>query len=173
MTRGKHSAASAIRRAEGAHEVIDRLTTQMVDLKERTRLAEREAARVPSLILQVQELTTAASRCPGLLSTVERLEEQVATAEWMADVIADVVARLLAAMPEEATLSELDWRLLDDCFGLDRLHPGEFATNRSQRRNLRFGHLRQIMELRHQAEQDLVGRRSIIKRHHERAGESA
>lgn len=49
MARGKKAASAANRRAEAAHEVIDRLTTELADAKMRARDAEKRAAKADQL----------------------------------------------------------------------------------------------------------------------------
>lgn len=46
MARGKHATASANRRAEAAHQVIDRLTTELADAKLRAKQAEQKCAHL-------------------------------------------------------------------------------------------------------------------------------
>lgn len=54
MAKGKHAALSANRRAEAAHEHIDRLSTELVEAKIRARDAE-EVARMAELRLKRSE----------------------------------------------------------------------------------------------------------------------
>lgn len=56
MAKGKHGAAAAQRRAEAAHEHIDRLTDQLVEVKTRARRYESDAMRVPALEAEIRRL---------------------------------------------------------------------------------------------------------------------
>lgn len=56
MARGKHAVKAANRRAESAHEIIDRLTSELAEAKLRARQVETEAAKVPALSKRVVEL---------------------------------------------------------------------------------------------------------------------
>lgn len=78
MARGKQAAEAARRRAESAHEVIDRLTSDLADAKIRARMTEAEAARVPGLLQQVVDLS---ARLDAACSTeVESLRQRLAEA---------------------------------------------------------------------------------------------
>ena len=75
MARGKHSSAAALRRAEAAHEHIDRLTDQLVEAKARAREHEHAANRLPS----VEKALAAAvqDRDSGTSPRIKELEAQV------------------------------------------------------------------------------------------------
>lgn len=56
MARGKQAAAAAVRRAEAAHEHIDRLTDQLVDAKKRARDHEAAARQLPQALSEIDRL---------------------------------------------------------------------------------------------------------------------
>lgn len=57
MARGKQATLAARRRAESAHEIIDRLTSELAEAKLRARQAEQRAARLEG----IEALLTSAS----------------------------------------------------------------------------------------------------------------
>jgi len=71
MARGKHSAQAAIRRAEAAHEHIDRLTEQLVEAKIRARRHEAAAVRLPAVEDELRRVTR--QRDEGTSPEVQRL----------------------------------------------------------------------------------------------------
>jgi hypothetical protein len=71
MARGKHSAQAAIRRAEAAHEHIDRLTEQLVEAKIRARRHEAAAVRLPAVEEELRRVTR--QRDEGTSPEVQRL----------------------------------------------------------------------------------------------------
>lgn len=77
MARGKHRAASATRRAEAAHQVIDRLTGEVADAKLRAKQAEARAARLEG----IESLLEAASVKKDVL-----VAEMTKKLEWWAKV---------------------------------------------------------------------------------------
>lgn len=58
MARGKQAALSATRRAEAAHEVIDRLTDQLAEAKRRAREHEAASVRLPVALAEIDRLRT-------------------------------------------------------------------------------------------------------------------
>lgn len=58
MARGKQAALAANRRAESAHEIIDRLTSELAEAKLRARLAEAQARRAAELEKEVSHLNS-------------------------------------------------------------------------------------------------------------------
>lgn len=91
MARGKKAAAAAIRRAEAAHEHIDRLTTELVEAKLRARRAEERAARLENISTLLQ---TASPKNDKMLA-----EALSALKSWKAISKADH-ARRMAAVAE-------------------------------------------------------------------------
>lgn len=75
MAKGKHAASANKRRAEAAHEHIDRLTEQLLDAKARARQFESDHERLP--VVEEALRVALAERDQAASPEVERLTELV------------------------------------------------------------------------------------------------
>lgn len=79
MAKGKQAAAAATRRLESAMQHIDRLTDQLADAKVRVKAVEKEAARVPGMEREMNDLRSivAGTAEHRLASQVNDLRDQL------------------------------------------------------------------------------------------------
>lgn len=119
MAKGKHAAAAAIRRAEAAHEHIDRLTNQLAEAKMRARAIEAEANRVPSLVAEVARLQGLAEQATSdrLVYEQEQAQRREAKLTEQRDAairgLADVIGRVIEQDPDMQIIAADDVKKWD------------------------------------------------------------
>lgn len=130
MAKGKQAALAARRRAESAHEVIDRLTSDLAEAKLRARLVEAEARHVPTLTRHVEDLS---ARLEAACSVeVERLRDALARQQDRWGELVALIERIFDRVPagvEVITVSDLDL--------LERLDAVPVSVQDSPNRELR------------------------------------
>lgn len=137
MAKGKHAAQSAIRRAEAAHEHIDRLTDQLVDAKTRARKYEAAALRVPAMEGELLRLRTHLENMTS--DQLEREREAHAQEITQFRERIAMVAMMVGGMLEEADsqganlrMSGGAWEMFSAALGPDGVN--EFLMMRSMTR---------------------------------------
>lgn len=97
MAKGKEAAAAARRRYEAAIEHLDRVTSEVVELKLRTKACETDAARVPGLLKQIEHMQALIDT--GSSDELERLrvvtDKRIAEAEATNDELRAFFARVM------------------------------------------------------------------------------
>jgi chromosome segregation ATPase len=99
MARGKYAVAAATRRYEASIDHIDRLTSEVVDAKERARRYESDARRLPGVEKELRRVRELASRTTSDALEAERkrvqeLQEALRTARAERDLIRRNLTRL-------------------------------------------------------------------------------
>lgn len=111
MAKGKKAAGAAIRRADAAHEHIDRLTDQLTEAKMRARLMEAEANRVAPLVAEVARLQGLAEQATSDRLVYEQEQSQrrearlVEQRDAAINCLADVVRRVSDVDPSMPIIS--------------------------------------------------------------------
>lgn len=150
MARGKQAALAANRRAESAHEIIDRLTSEVAEAKLRARVAEADARRTAQLSSQVEDL----QRRLDLACSVEVERHRAAALAALAAL--DEARALFSRMIERSKAQ--DGRLFDDTdlAVIERLgFAGAFDSVTNSPRDVRRARARRNTALReHVAIQD-------------------
>lgn len=136
MARGKQSALAAARRADAAHEHIDRLTDQLVEAKARARRHETAAERLPMLETEVARLRRQTAE--GSSDALERERDRhAATRAALEDRLLRLGQLLLKMMNRaDARMTREEWTELIELTGqpVTVLDPGTF-NSRNHRRN--------------------------------------
>lgn len=116
MARGKQAARSATRRAEAAHEHIDRLTSELVEAKFRARQTEAEAGRVPGLVALVAQLEQRleAATSVEVERLRSRLEAEAERNEKLRSLLKKMVERAHTQAPKVGLLTEEELAYLND-----------------------------------------------------------
>jgi hypothetical protein len=122
MARGKQATMAANRRAEAAHEVIDRLTSEVAELKIRAREAEHRADRLEGI---EAALSTADIKRDDLIVELTR------KLQWWSKVAGEDQAR------REAAREQMFRRLCPDLF--DAIDPNMPLEDRRQFLVKRYG----------------------------------
>lgn len=134
MAKGKHSAEAARRRADAAHEHIDRLTDDLIDAKLRARRYEQAALRVPSLVAEIERLRAQIESSTSDLLISER-KIRLAERAQHEDVLARL-ARVVGGIYErspDGVISIHEQTELDACLGGSWLPTGESRQSRRHR----------------------------------------
>lgn len=97
MAKGKQAAAAANKRYEAAIEHIDRLTTELVEAKERARRNQADAERLGPALVEVERLRAqvAAGTSDELESVRRSMEQRESEAQDRFDALVDVLQSIV------------------------------------------------------------------------------
>jgi hypothetical protein len=165
MARGKQGAQAAQRRAEAAHEVIDRLTDQLVDAKTRARRYEAAAIRLPAVEGELARLKLLLDAETSDRLEAERTERKAEVDGLLrAAVEIALLARRVGSGTPKITpradtpggITAEEWERLADLLGVEGLKKAfpEMIHNRHAVRNVRGGGLSKHL---HRVDQHVKG----------------
>lgn len=111
MARGKQGKESAVRRAEAAMELVDRLNDRLIEASTRARRYEADAALVPTLQAHISRLQdeVKADINPKIAAAATARADELAAMEAERDlavsVVVEVMKRVLKEAPEVAVVN--------------------------------------------------------------------
>lgn len=141
MAKGKKAAGAAIRRAEAAHEHIDRLTEQLMDAKSRARQYEAAAIELPAVRAELGRLRSQLAEATSDAVERERERRREDAVRHQGE-LAQLVVLLMDVMDRgDVHLGYEDWDFVSGVVNLAEVDPEVFGNSRTSRRNSAKRHL--------------------------------